>query len=56
MLTSQGPRVQQAPRSEAGLKGPAALNLGENYDFYSQGNQYSVTAFKNGSDIPYLCF
>lgn len=56
MLTSQDPRVQQAPRGEAGPKGPAALNLGEDCDFYSQGNQHAVTAFMNGSDITISMF
>lgn len=32
------------------MNGPAALDLGENCDFYSKGNQYAVRGFENGSD------
>lgn len=51
MVTSQDSRVQPAPRGEAGVKGPAALNHGQNGEFYPKDNQYVVKAFKNRSGI-----
>lgn len=38
------------------MKGPAALDLGENCDFYSKGNRYAVRGFENGSDIAVSMF
>lgn len=38
------------------MTGPAALDLGENCDFYSKGNQCAVRGFENGSDITLSMF
>lgn len=38
------------------MKGPVALDLGENCDFYSKGNQYAVRGSENGSDTAISVF
>lgn len=47
--------MQPALRGEAGVKGPAASNHGQDCEFYPKDNQYAVKAVKNRSGIA-ICF